>query len=60
MRQVLLIPDPESDWITVEVPGLPGCISQGRTVEEALANIRDAIRGYVNDMIAAGEPVPRD
>jgi predicted RNase H-like HicB family nuclease len=59
MRQVILIPD-ETGWFTVEVPSLPGCISEGSTVEEALANIRDAITCHVNDMIAAGETVPDD
>ena len=38
----------ESDeGFSVWVPGLPGCVSQGTTEEEALANIADAIREYV-------------
>lgn len=32
---------------TVTVPALPGCISEGDTLEEALANIKDAIEGYL-------------
>jgi predicted RNase H-like HicB family nuclease len=39
---VTLEPD-EAGWIVVECPSLPGCLSQGRTVDEALANIREAI-----------------
>jgi len=35
------------DGYSVSVPGLPGCWSQGATEEEALENIRDAIREYV-------------
>ncbi len=30
-------------WVVVECPSLPGCLSQGRTIDEALANIREAI-----------------
>ena len=46
MRQVVLHPGEDGYWVA-EVPSLPGCISQGQTREEALANIRDAIAGYV-------------
>ena len=58
MRQVILIPDLEDGGYTVEVPSLPGCISEGDTVEEALDNIRDAIRGYVELLEEDGLPVP--
>jgi len=58
MRQVIVIPN-ESGY-TVEVPSLPGCVSQGETFEEALENIRDAIALYIEDMLEAGEEVPAD
>ena len=60
MRQVLLIPDLESGGYTVTVPSLPGCISEGDTEAEALANIREAIELYIEDLIADGEEVPED
>jgi predicted RNase H-like HicB family nuclease len=41
-----LTPD-ESGWIVAEVPELPGCISQGRTEAEALANIKEAIAAWL-------------
>jgi len=60
MRQVIFIPDMESGGFTVTVPSLPGCISEGDTIDEATANIRDAIALYIEDLIADGEPVPDD
>jgi len=59
MRQVVLIPD-ETGWYTVEVPSLPGCISQGATIDEAMANIQEAIALHIESMIAHGEEVPDD
>ena len=56
MRQVILIPD-ETGGYTVEVPSLPGCISEGDTVDEALANIKEAIDLFIESMIAHGEDV---
>ena len=58
MRQVILIPDLEVGGFTVTVPSLPGCISEGDTEEEALANIKEAIDLFIEDMIADGEEVP--
>jgi antitoxin HicB len=58
MRQVILTPDLEVGGYTVTVPSLPGCISEGDTYEEAIANIQDAIRGYIELLIEDGEPVP--
>ncbi len=60
MRQVLLIPDPEDGGFTVTVHSLRGCISEGDTREEALANIRDAINLYVEYLESIGEEVPED
>ncbi len=60
MRQVLLIPDRESGGYIVEVPSLPGCRSEGDTVKEALANVREAIDLYVDYLQSIGEEVPED
>jgi predicted RNase H-like HicB family nuclease len=43
---------------TVTVPLLPGCISEGDTKDEALANIREAIELYIESLQADGEPIP--
>ncbi|MBX3379561.1 MAG: type II toxin-antitoxin system HicB family antitoxin [Phycisphaeraceae bacterium] len=54
---VMLLPQPEGGYF-VQCPALPGCYSQGETVEEALANIREAIELVVEDMASRGEAVP--
>lgn len=58
MRQVILIPDLEVGGYTVEVPSLPGCISEGDTIDQALDNIKAAIEGYIESLEADGLPVP--
>jgi predicted RNase H-like HicB family nuclease len=46
MRQVILYRGEDGYWVA-ECPSLPGCISQGKTKEEAIQNIKEAIRVYV-------------
>ncbi|MGQ9557723.1 MAG: type II toxin-antitoxin system HicB family antitoxin [Desulfurispora sp.] len=48
----------EGGGYTVTVPALPGCITEGDTLEEALANAREAITGYIRIMEKLGQPVP--
>lgn len=57
MRQVMLYPGEDGYW-AVECPSLPGCISQGKTKEEAVQNIREAIEGYVLALEQDGLKVP--
>ena len=57
MRQVVLHPDEDGFWVA-EVPSLPGCISQGKTREKALEQIREAIEEYVAALREDGLPVP--
>jgi predicted RNase H-like HicB family nuclease len=57
---VLLLPDPDEGGYTVLVPALPGCITEGDTLEEALDNVREAISLHVDALIAGGEPVPAE
>jgi len=59
MRQVLVYPG-ESGFYVVECPSLPGCISQGRSKEEAVENIKEAIALYVEALRDQGLPVPED
>ena len=57
MRQVFIYPGDEGFWVA-ECPSLPGCISQGESKEAAVANIGEAIEGYVLSLIEDGLPVP--
>jgi predicted RNase H-like HicB family nuclease len=44
---VNIIYDPEFKGYVADVPSLPGCMSQGKTIEKTLANVREAIRAYL-------------
>jgi len=59
MRQVLIYPGEDGYWVA-ECPSLPGCISQGTTKEEAIGNIREAIRGYVAALEEDHLPIPEE
>ncbi len=57
---VILTPDLEEGGFTVRVPALPGCNTQGDTREEALANAREAIEGYLETLKELGRPIPEE
>lgn len=54
----VVIETDEDGVYVVEVPSLPGCISQGRTRAEAIDNIKEAITAYLESLDDHGEPVP--
>jgi len=54
----ILIEQDEDGIFVAECPSLPGCISQGRNRKEALENIRDAVRGYLESLKKHNEPIP--
>jgi predicted RNase H-like HicB family nuclease len=53
-----IIIEADSDGYFVSCPALQGCYSQGDTYEEAVKNIKDAIRLHLQDRIAGGEEIP--
>ncbi len=54
-----IVVEADEDGYYVSCPSLQGCYSQGETYEEAITNIKDAIRLHVEDRRAEGEEVPR-
>lgn len=57
MREVFIYRGEDGYWVA-ECPSLPGCISQGKTKEEAIANIKEAIEGYVLALKEDNLPIP--
>jgi predicted RNase H-like HicB family nuclease len=53
-----IIVENDQDGYFVTCPTLQGCYSQGETYEEAIANIKDAVRLHIEDRLAAGEEIP--
>jgi len=53
-----IVIEADSDGYFVSCPALQGCYSQGDTYEEAIENIKDAIRLHVEDRVVAGEEIP--
>ena len=59
MRQIIIKPGEDGFWLA-ECPSLPGCISQGRSKQEAIKNIRSAIQGYLEVLKQDEVPIPDD
>ena len=55
--KVILTPDEEDGGYVVECPAIPGCVSEGDTLEEGLANIREAIEGCLEVRAQEGLPL---
>lgn len=58
MKYRITLQRDEDGTYVVKCPSLPGCISQGKTREEALTNIKDAIEGYLQSLRNHNEPIP--
>lgn len=56
---LILQKEPEGGY-TVKVPALPGCITYGKTLEEAKIMAADAIKSYISSLVKHGESVPSD
>lgn len=57
---IILEPDTEEGGYTVTVPALPGCITQGETIEQCIERAQEAIIGYIESLRSAGEMIPEE
>ncbi len=58
MKYRITIEQDEEGTYIAECPTLPGCLSEGKTREEAIQNIKDAIEGYLASLKKHNEPIP--
>lgn len=56
--KIVLEPDPEEGGYTVTVPSLPGCVTEGDTIEECIEQAKEAIKVTIEDMKDEGLPIP--
>jgi len=59
MKYKVVVEPQEEGGYTVYVPTLPGCVSQGETIEEVTANIKEAIEVYLESLKERGIPLPQ-
>ena len=59
MKYRIIIEQDEDGVFVAECPSLPGCISQGKDRSEALHNIKDAVKGYIESLKKHDEPTPQ-
>jgi predicted RNase H-like HicB family nuclease len=57
MKLIVTLERDETGMIVAECPAIPGCISQGKTEDEAMANIREAIQACIQSRAAHGMPL---
>ena len=58
MKYRIILEQDEEGIFVAECPSLPGCISEGKTRYEAVTNIQDAIKGYIESLEKHNEPIP--
>ena len=57
MKLIVTLERDETGMVVAECPSIPGCVSQGRTEDEALANVREAIRACLEARADNGMPL---
>lgn len=57
--EIVIEKEPQADGYNAYSPTLPGCFSNGKTIEEAKRGIREAIRLHIETLLAHGQPIPQ-
>ena len=60
MKYTVVIEKGQESGYVAQVPALRGCVSQGQTKEETIANIKEAIEAYIDALLEDGLPVPTE
>ena len=60
MEYTVIVRESEEGGYWVEVSAIPGCFSQGETIEQALSNIKEAIELHIEGLRDEGEEIPKD
>ncbi len=60
MRYTVILEKGADGGYVAMVPALPGCVTQGETRDEVIANIHEAAELYIEDCVENGDPVPQE
>jgi predicted RNase H-like HicB family nuclease len=60
MQYTVIVHNAEEGGYWVEVPSLPGCFTQGETIDEAMTNIKEAIELHIQGLKDEGQEVPKE
>ncbi len=60
MQYMVIVHYAEEGGFWVDVPSLPGCFSQGETIDEAMSNVRDAIELHIQGLKDDGQQIPKE
>jgi predicted RNase H-like HicB family nuclease len=57
--EIVIEKEPEDEGYFAHSPQLPGCFSNGKTIEETKVNIREAVQLHIESLLAHGQPIPQ-
>ncbi len=58
--EIVVEKEPEDEGYAAYTPTMPGCFSNGKTIEEARRNIREAVQQHIESLLAHGQPIPQN